>query len=1097
MIKKIFFTFFLVLVQNVVFGQTVGDYRSVATGNWINPGSWQICTSVSPITWTPATNYPGQIAGAGAVLIQTGHTISISATITTFSFGTLTITGTLNLNGDNSAGGMDFNLTTQSIIVTPSAGFIGFGNKVNLRLPSTAGLQVSTGGLDNANPCTANQIIYIGSNAYAKCTGGGALPDFADLMTSGGTLNANPTLNSPSPICRFNSINLIGNYTGVAGTTTSGGTSGVNYSWSVQAPDASIITVNTKDYNFTANQTGIYTATLNCSTFFGTALFTNSKTISVWVNALPVTPTVGVIIQPTCALATGSVVLSGLPAGNWTINPGGIAGSTTSRTISGLAAGTYNFTVTNASGCTSVASSNVVINAQPATPVQPTLSSVTQPTCAVATGSFTISNYNASYSYAASPSTGVTISGSTITAPVGSYTVIATLGSCSSIASSSVTINAQPATPVQPILSSATQPTCATPTGSFTVTNYNASYSYAVSPSTGVTVSGSTITAPVGSYTVTATFTTCTSVASSSVTINSLVTNTWKGIVLGWDVTTPPTADQKIVFDSTDLYTLNSDIVACSCEAKSDITVKNGHTLTLTNELTVVGLANVVFEDGASLVQINNVTINNNSGDIYYHRATTARATDYTYWSSPVSPMTLGELYSQIGSLFYSYEVTAPGEGWKQEGSGTNMETGIGYIANRSAAIPLPGPPPPPDLLDFTFIGMPNNGHYEINVFANKSYLLGNPYPSALDAETFLNDNAGVLNGTLYFWTHNTQIGIGVSDPGTGVYAYSGNDYATYNATGGVAATQRDIDPSTGLPYLVGGGGSALSSGQVPTGKIGSGQGFFASTKTSLSGSKIVFDNTMRVGVNGITGNNTQFFKKRNSKTEKVIEKNRVWLNLTNTQGAFKQTLVGYVTDATNDYDDRFDGESFDGNEFVDFYSVNQDKNLVIQGRALPFDENDEVPLGYRTTINGAFTINIDQVDGSLTNQVVFIEDKLTNTVTDLKSGNYTFNTVAGTFNDRFVLRYTNTNKTLSTTSLNTLANTVLVSNKNKQIKVNSFAQTIDKVTIYDLLGRQIYQKDQVNSNELSIANLVSSRQTLVVKTVLQNGTIVTDKIIY
>jgi hypothetical protein len=31
-----------------------------------------------------------------------------------------------------------------------------------------------------------------------------------------------------------------------------------------------------------------------------------------------------------------------------------------------------------------------------------------------------------------------------------------------------------------------------------------------------------------------------------------------------------------------------------------------------------------------------------------------------------------------------------------------------------------------------------------------------------------LTDNAGVLDGTLYFWTHNTSIGIGVSNPGSG-----------------------------------------------------------------------------------------------------------------------------------------------------------------------------------------------------------------------------------------------------------------------------------------------------------------------------------------
>ena len=65
-----------------------------------------------------------------------------------------------------------------------------------------------------------------------------------------------------------------------------------------------------------------------------------------------------------------------------------------------------------------------------------------------------------------------------------------------------------------------------------------------------------------------------------------------------------------------------------------------------------------------------------------------------------------------------------------------------------------------------------------------------------------------------------------------------------------------------------------------------------------------------------------------------------------------------------------------DGNQYIDFYSINQDKNLVIQGRALPFEETDVVPLGYSTTISGVFSINIDAVDGLLVDQDVFIEDK-------------------------------------------------------------------------------------------------------------------------
>ena len=101
----------------------------------------------------------------------------------------------------------------------------------------------------------------------------------------------------------------------------------------------------------------------------------NSQTSLAVTCATPSTPTVGTITQPSCAVATGSVVLNGLPAtGTWTVTgtPSGTAtGTGTSTTISGLVAETYTFTVTNADGCTSLASANVVINAQPATPSAP------------------------------------------------------------------------------------------------------------------------------------------------------------------------------------------------------------------------------------------------------------------------------------------------------------------------------------------------------------------------------------------------------------------------------------------------------------------------------------------------------------------------------------------------------------------------------------------------------------------------------------------------------------------------------------------------------------------------------------------------------
>jgi hypothetical protein len=660
------------------------------------------------------------------------------------------------------------------------------------------------------------------------------------------------------------------------------------------------------------------------------------------------------------------------------------------------------------------------------------------------------------------------------------------------IAQAKVIVN--PSMSTTPTIASATTPpTCTVPTGTITITSpTGAGITYSINGLTYTNTSGIFNTVAPGTYSVTAknssgcvSNVTSVTITSPDKTWNGSVSSDWNtaanwtpsGVPTSSNCVTIPSATISPIISGTNVVAYANNLTILTSGA---LTVKSSNTLTVTDFIKV-NLGFLTFENTASLVQINNV--NNNSGYIDFKRTTSARPTDYTYWSSPVSPMDLGELYPYEGT-YYSYEATISGEDWKQEGSDTEMVAGKGYIANQGAAVPS-GMPPPPGLLDVTFTGVPNNGSYPISVFKDKSCLLGNPYPSAIDANTFLNENTGVLFGTLYFWTHNTAIqdasNITDGSAGSGAFAYTSNDYAIYNATGGTAATQPDKD-ALGNPYP----------SSVPTGNIAAGQGFFATAKAT---GIVMFNNTTRV-----SGNNTQFFKTKNpNKTAKEIQKNRIWLNLTNAQGAFKQTLVGYITDATNKYDDRFDGESFDGNEFVDFYSVNQDKNLTIQGRALPFDDADEVPLGFRTTINGAFTINIDQVDGFLANQAVFIEDKLTNTVFDLKSGNYTFNTVAGTFNDRFVLRYkdNSSSKTLETANFDSLDKTVLVSNKNKQIKIDSAVERIDKVTVFDVLGRQIYQKANVDSNELSISNLVSNRQMLMVKTTLQNGKTVTKKIIY
>jgi hypothetical protein len=79
--------------------------------------------------------------------------------------------------------------------------------------------------------------------------------------------------------------------------------------------------------------------------------------------ATPDAPTVDIITITDCDRATGSVTLTGLPeTGSWTINPGGITDTGSSDTVTGLTEGIYNYTVTNAHGCTSPESADVDIS---------------------------------------------------------------------------------------------------------------------------------------------------------------------------------------------------------------------------------------------------------------------------------------------------------------------------------------------------------------------------------------------------------------------------------------------------------------------------------------------------------------------------------------------------------------------------------------------------------------------------------------------------------------------------------------------------------------------------------------------------------------
>jgi large repetitive protein len=164
--------------------------------------------------------------------------------------------------------------------------------------------------------------------------------------------------------------------------------------------------------------------------------------------------------------------------GQYIINPGSISGNTSITVINNIAAGTYNFNVTNSFGCTSSNTTHITINPVLGAPLAPFVV-VSQPTCSVATGSIFVSS--------ADPNLLYSLDGGTFTAyPVGGYTGVAPgnhsliakqiIGGCFS-PFTIITINTQPLSPSAPILN-ITQPNCTNTTGIITVISDTAALTF-------------------------------------------------------------------------------------------------------------------------------------------------------------------------------------------------------------------------------------------------------------------------------------------------------------------------------------------------------------------------------------------------------------------------------------------------------------------------------------------------------------------------------------------------------------------------------------------------------------------------------------------
>lgn len=538
----------------------------------------------------------------------------------------------------------------------------------------------------------------------------------------------------------------------------------------------------------------------------------------------------------------------------------------------------------------------------------------------------------------------------------------------------------------------------------------------------------------------------------------------------------------------------NYDAFAYSLTIKSggNLTVESNNSITVTNLVNVNTGGNFLLENNSSLIQIDNVT---NNGNITYLRdATNIDGLDYVYWSSPVANQALNSIYTSPpqGPKYKWNPIQVNGNGnlgnisqgtWVNA-NGNTMEVGRGYIVRGSSNSAMA-----PTTISSTFTGVANNGSINYTVergmYTGAPYaglngsqisnlddnwnLLGNPYPSSINALRFLSDNSGVILGSARLWTHGTDLTFGGTNPfyGSFAYNYTSSDYLFINFTGTTIPTASDF--------------------------IKTGQAFFVQMVDGPgnASAQVNFNNLQRSN----TFPNNNFFRSTdnisNENSVSTLERHRIWLDIVNANNQSTTTLLGYVEGASNEKDSFFDAhEKASGS--LGIYSNINEETFAIQGRSLPFSVSDEVPITFRTSNAGIHHLAILTVDGLFENQSIYVKDELENVIHDLKSAPYSFSTEAGTYQNRFKIIYQNETLGISDFSQNQI---VAYKDKTKHIQISTGNVTMDQVKIVDIQGRLIKTVTNINNNIISINTQEIADQVLLVSITTTDNLLITKKV--
>ena len=534
----------------------------------------------------------------------------------------------------------------------------------------------------------------------------------------------------------------------------------------------------------------------------------------------------------------------------------------------------------------------------------------------------------------------------------------------------------------------------------------------------------------------------------------------------------------------------------------------------------------IYLRDEAQVIQGTGTTGNSGEGALSVYQDGNVGAYEYNYWCSPtglpdaasgnglfgitllndivdLTNSNLADVTHQPGYngsssplaiepyWIWTYPVGTDYTGWIYAGDATIITPGYGFSMKGTAGSG--------DNQNYDFRGKPNSGTIPVAVANGAQTLVGNPYPSAMDAHAYIwdVDNRNVFDGVLRYWEQDPNVNShNLASYDGGYTTYTIEEFAPFSPTIAQAVFKTYNTDGTEV-----GNSGTTNTGKIPERYIPVGQGFMI---TANANGTIKAKNSHRV-YEKESGGNSAFFKSANSKVKKT--ENSIFTSVAGNTKRFRVNISFnnlYTRQLIETFNDRAT-EGFDRGLEI---RQNEDDKLLSDAywpmgehaylaEALPFNEAMKIPLHIKVANDMPVNIRIADVQNFDSDLPIFIHDKTTDLYVNLQSQDFSVNLDAGNYTERFEVTF-RADVTLATEEHLVDSIDAIQNNATDILKVlNPSSLDIKSILVYDVSGKQVLtERPNGISNAYELSTKQISTGVYIVKATLDNNTTFSKKVI-